>query len=464
MFQVVKSQILNHTGCNAHQPPTSSGGCTGDDNEELQSESDYVFDVKLSCDHKSLIVSSSDKAIHLYDLESFEFRRRISAHKDRISNIVCSRRSPTVLWTSSDDKTVKCWDLTSTSMAENKPSLTFRFEEEIQAFAVNQDDTLLAVGIGCDIHFFDVRKAANVKITNVMALGTLKSCELGSYSDVHSDIVTQLEFSPNQQNILLSGAEDGLICAFDTAADESEEAVVSILNIGCPIRKFGFFGPNFEGIYALSTVETASFWHYPSAQRLANFEDLREKLSVDYLVDCSFDTSFAKLQLLTGRYDGNGSLITILPGEYEPTEMGFFNQHSGMLRCFLPILDNQGHVHAYITGGEDGKLLLWKQEDELADNYQRGSRTELFSSGCNYERSMEVDVTEENTTPHEGPVSFDRPMTHNDSGVKRIIVESFHAHGLKRPHLHQSNDIDRPVPLKQKHKKKSHSGLRHQPY
>ena len=50
------------------------------------------------------------------------------------------------------------------------------------------------------------------------------------------------------------------------------------------------------GLFSLSTTETASFWHGPSAQRLCFYPTLRESLAADYLVgntiNLSIDTFF----------------------------------------------------------------------------------------------------------------------------------------------------------------------------
>jgi hypothetical protein len=70
---------------------------------------------------------------------------------------------------------------------------------------------------------------------------------------------------------ILSFNASRLLCVFDTAVSTEEDAVVSILNTECPIRKFGYFGAQHEGVYAMSTIETQTVWHYPSAQRIAHF-------------------------------------------------------------------------------------------------------------------------------------------------------------------------------------------------
>ena len=63
------------------------------------------------------------------------------------------------------------------------------------------------------------------------------------------------------------------------------------------------------GVYSLSSVETASVWHIPSAQRVGQFGDIRERMGVDYLVDC-WDFP-GTLCLLAGTYGGRGLLLSL---------------------------------------------------------------------------------------------------------------------------------------------------------
>jgi WD40 repeat protein len=155
---------------------------------------------------------------------------------------------------------------------------------------------------------------------------------LGEYSDTHSDTVTGLKFSNIDQSLLCSSSEDGLICVYCVSTSTEEEAVISVFNTECPVRKFGFFGDTSDGIYALSTVETASFWHIPSAQRLASFPNVRETLGVDYLVDCFYELVDQKLTIVAGTYDGG-----IVASRIEPSGLfdavRFNGGHSATVRC-----------------------------------------------------------------------------------------------------------------------------------
>eukprot|EP01034_Spumella_vulgaris_P023250 gene23250-29455_t len=222
-------------------------------------------------------------------------------------------------------------------------------------------DSLLAAGCESSILFYDIRGGSVVQ--------NKRHTKLAEYSDVHSDLITQLKFNPSSPHLLTSASEDGLICVMDTGTSEAEDAVVSILNTECPTRRFGFFGENNENVFALSTVETASFWHFPSAQRLAHFPSIRETMEVEYLVDCVYEPSTDKLCVLAGDYSGNGVLAEVDPeGCREIARLS--GGHVSTIRC-CSVLRNSASssgsssnsslpsVGALFTGGEDSRVCSW---------------------------------------------------------------------------------------------------------
>jgi WD40 repeat protein len=220
----------------------------------ILSESHYVFDISVDSQGTHLITSDSSQSISLVDISSFTIIHRLQqCHHDTITSLEYSKISPNEFHTASLDKTVCFWDLRDSNQLRFKINLT----EEVYTSSVGLNGNLLSVGVGTEIHFYDIRNHGR---------------PLGVYSDCHTDIVTKLKFHPESPSILLSGGEDGLLCSFNTAVPPQGDAVLSIMNTECSVRDFGYFGSNngFEGVYTLSTVETLSFWHYPSAQRLAH--------------------------------------------------------------------------------------------------------------------------------------------------------------------------------------------------
>jgi WD40 repeat protein len=225
------------------------------------------------------------------------------------------------------------WDIRDPS----KHVIKFSFDEEAYSVSVSLQ-SLLAVGSGTSIFFRDTRKA--------------QASPLGEYSDLHTDLVTSVKFNREKPSILCSGGEDGICSVVDTSATSGSDAVVSILNVDCAIRKLGYFGPGSEGVYSLTNTETASFWHYPSAQRVGNFPTLREDKGVDYFVDCCSSISDSPL-LVAGRYTGEGGLYSVEPEGVEC--LATFQGHTDVIRtCVL-----NSKLGRLVTGGEDGCICLW---------------------------------------------------------------------------------------------------------
>eukprot|EP01038_Epipyxis_sp_PR26KG_P013886 gene13886-18621_t len=302
---------------------------------------DYVFDIVNNCDKSDISCSIADHSIMIYDATNLLLKSKLEGHTNSINGIEYSKSRPNILYSSSSDNSIKIWDIRSQSAASNKIVL----KDEAMSVSVSINDTLLCGANGTSISFFDLRNMT----------------KLGDYDDVHSDLVTAVKFHPLKEHIVSSASEDNLICTFDTSIAEQEDAVVSIMNTDCPIRRMGYFGEGLEGIFALSTTESASFWHYPSAQRIANLLSLREETSIDYLVDGVYDSDSDTLQLLGGTYDGKGVIINVEPNNFSVT--GLLQQgHVATLRCCLSI--SNGTNRNIITGGEDGKVCIWNKHNE----------------------------------------------------------------------------------------------------
>lgn len=81
-------------------------------------------------------------------------------------------------------------------------------------------------------------------------------------SHMEDSSVTQVHFHPTQNHFLVSGDEDGLICAYDcTQMNDEDEAVVSVLNTEQSVSKLGFFGAQSDMLYCITQSEMLSLWN-----------------------------------------------------------------------------------------------------------------------------------------------------------------------------------------------------------
>jgi WD40 repeat protein len=309
---------------------------------------EYIFDIRASYHGNQIFVSASDNSVYLFDYDLNRVFSAPNAHKDTITSISCAASLPHVYYSSSSDKTFALWD-----SRMQQPSNRIRFKEEVRTFCVNSSDNLLVVGEEDEIGFYDLRSLSD---------SSSKPRSLGRYSDVHSDVVTHLSFSPMNSNILVSAGEDGLLAVYALDAPAEEDAVISILNTDCAVNRLGFFGSNYEGIYCLSTIETATLWHFPSAQRISFFPTVREQLSVDYLVDCLFDTSSQQLFMMVGNHDGLWNFAKVEPGTIEHSSSKY-HTNNATLRCICsPSQVRPSPIDLFFTGGEDGLLSVYNAQ------------------------------------------------------------------------------------------------------
>jgi WD repeat-containing protein 89 len=316
----------------------------GDSCDGAQDGGVYVFDVDCVSDNSAIVASSSDNCLSVYDTESLVQIRKIHAHSQMINSFNLSKSGPYSIYSASNDHHINCWDLRSSG---DTPVIKIKLSDEVTALSVGMADTLLAAGCNSSVSFHDLR------------IGSKKSNKLGEYSDVHTDTVTQLKFSTANAHILASGAEDGLIGLYNTSTADGDDAVSSILNTECPVRRIGYFGNKDEAMYCLSTTETATFWHCATAQRVGDFPDIRAQLEADYLVDCMYDGTSDTLTVLAGSYEGSAKIAVV-----EPTALRVIGQltsegHRATIRCSKNYKSNSLGTMRIVTGGEDSRLCSW---------------------------------------------------------------------------------------------------------
>ncbi len=301
----------------------------------------------------------------------------------------------------SQDGSVKVFDVRSnpTSQAAIQMKLNLAKEQALSV-SLGYGGTLAAVGTNkARISFFDLRCASG---------HTPSGNLMGSYVDSHTDEVTQVRFQTVQQHqnnlqktVLATASEDGLLTIHDPSQPSEEAALLSVLNVGIPLRSVGFFGPAYEGAYALTGNETMSVWHWDSAQKVSDVGGygLRGMLSdaveiagwksavpssgtnddggasaVEYLVGCTWSVidevsatsmqvpcsaSSPALHLLAGNSQGDGFVFRMDADQIKPL-IHMKGGHKGCIRdfCWLNGNKNGGNIKL-VTGGEDARLCEW---------------------------------------------------------------------------------------------------------
>jgi WD40 repeat protein len=284
-----------------------------------------------------------------------------SNHPTIINELICGPQQTIV--SAGSDSQITVWDLrqgtaalkTSIPAGQSALSVSVGFDGYLAAVASNK----------ARIHFMDLRQSGNL---------------LGSYVDAHTDEVTQVHFQPGT-SVLLSGAEDGLACIFDTTQPTEEAALKSVMNVGASLRHVGFCGADSSSVYCLTGSETASIWNWDSAVCRQDFGGhlLRERLShsfgnangngssssntsklaTDYLVDAHWDSSSQELLLMTGSATGDAALfrLTERSPDFELCHV-LASGHRGVVRSWCPLSSP-----VIMTAGEDARLCEWNRFD-----------------------------------------------------------------------------------------------------
>lgn len=421
-------------------------------NDEYYNSGEYILSIASSTDgdgssHKTSASASSsssgeqclvaaalsDKSIVFYDASlgrngncCATIHRIEKAHDGPISEIEffpSSSSSTSSLISAGQDGYVKVWDLRCRNISNSSLSMRLALpNEKALCVSLGYGGTLAAVGTDkARISFFDLRCASS---SAASASFDRSGALLASYVDAHTEEVTKVCFQTTtksttpssvegEKTVLASASEDGLIALHDPSQPTEEAALLSVLNIGIPTRNIGFFGPHYEGLYALTGSESMSVHHWDSGQRICEVGGgmgLRDVLSdavvrimgendsdsmsrmnsedgnsvIEYLVGCTWApqvpsssssssfpnaSSFPALHLLAGNSDGDGYLFQVDADRITPL-MHLKGGHKGCIRDFSWVERHDGNNYnscgdggrggrLLVTGGEDARLCEW---------------------------------------------------------------------------------------------------------
>jgi serine/threonine protein kinase len=151
----------------------------------LTGHSDTVWFVTISPDGQTVVSSSGDKTIKLWNLRTGELRRTLSGHSDQVLSVALSPDGQT-LASSSWDQTIKIWNLRT---EEFRLTLT-EDSNEVWSLTISPDGQTLASSSGDTIKIWNLRT------------GKLRRTLFG-----YSDTVWSVAISPDGQ-ILASGSDD----------------------------------------------------------------------------------------------------------------------------------------------------------------------------------------------------------------------------------------------------------------
>ncbi|KAI8811895.1 hypothetical protein BJ742DRAFT_866889 [Cladochytrium replicatum] len=245
----------------------------------------YTVDLQCACDGSILAAATTDAVVAIYDI----FRLSNAPTPSQLLNtsvgaitgeIAFHKGNPMLLWNVEKaaegrgrggqveyEISIKRFQFLPGSFGyfpAHKPGSTF---------SVNCDETLVAVqgtelsGEDADLMFWDAR------IPNAPA---------ATFSECHSDDITQVRFHPTNPKRMISGGTDGLLCLFDMSTFDEDEALDKVIK-DSSVNRCGFFGPSNEFVY------------------LPDDENpVPREYEITYMVDCKYSDELQRLFVFCG--------------------------------------------------------------------------------------------------------------------------------------------------------------------
>ncbi|KAK2743783.1 hypothetical protein FQN57_004720 [Myotisia sp. PD_48] len=189
-----------------------------------------------------------------------------------------------LLATSGRDGTVKFWD-TRTSQSKSVVTFTSGKSFPLLSLACQANTNSLVAGTELQktdalVVFWDIRSHSKPRL---------------EFVESHNDDVTELQFHPTRNNVLLSGSTDGLVNIYDTTITNEDDALLQVVKHSS-IHQAGFLDE--KTIYALSHDEIFSIHPLTSSEEdqdeevlraPSHFGDLRPVLQCEYVAQVLVD-------------------------------------------------------------------------------------------------------------------------------------------------------------------------------
>jgi len=158
-----------------------------------------IWSIRFSGDGREIVAGTSDHAVCVYDIESRQTILKIKGHRDDV-NAVCfgDSSSPHILYSGSDDTTLKVWD--RRSMGDNRGAGVFLGHTEGLTYVDSKGDGRYVLSNGKDqtMKLWDLRK--------MMSTDRLDKIDLNHYStgfDYRFEPYVEEDYTPHPHDCSL---------------------------------------------------------------------------------------------------------------------------------------------------------------------------------------------------------------------------------------------------------------------
>ncbi|KAL8447784.1 hypothetical protein Emed_004079 [Eimeria media] len=369
-------------------------------------------------DCTSVCCIDADSNLALIDVHAFKFASTIAgAHSAPVTSCSFLHQNTHVLVTSSQDGSIKLWDLRSQTrdhagMAEAQATMqvapTGSREAEMWGLAVRSDDKVIAASFKNAIKGFDTRALCSAAAPSPGRGQPRRNKRLLWDLQVHGDVVAALRFHPVHPTLLVSGGEDSLVCVTDTTTAVSDSEDNEVSPVACfsqerAVKGLSLVGPGASCVCIRSAMEDVGLWQVEGLARdrgdrnnnnvvvqrkaewlsVRSHPSIREGDSCGYVVEVFYDEVTGRLFILAGSVSGNllllhANLDGVSPAaefKRDTSHMGLVqgSGHNGVVRGAISIPVVGGGGSAILTCGEDGRVCAWRQRDSNNERHTNGS-------------------------------------------------------------------------------------------
>lgn len=336
------------------------------------SKSDYyIIDLALNEDNSQLGTNLSNELIEIIDTKTLQTITTIKDLQHMNHMIKYWPQSKDQIIVSSFDA-IYIYDLrhkTSKISKQFKVNLNSSHLNAIHmtCFDFNSDYSHLVAGTElCEdkrvyIYLWDIRKPALI---------------VNSYSESHTEDITDLCFHPKQRNLLASGSCDQLINIFDTNHTEEDEALVTTLNIENAVDKIYWTQSNDNQLICLTQEECIQLWHCEEVVPKLSFSALSPDSKFDYAIDV-----LPNDLVCVGDKSGSVLLFDINSNDSKNVNEIQFKGHlsKGHNQMVRTVCSASSDSVIY-SGAEDGLICVWDQlesTDTLLNKSQSKTKNKM---------------------------------------------------------------------------------------
>ena len=194
-----------------------------------------IWSIRFSGDNREIVAGTSDNSVYVYDIEARQSILRIPGHQDDV-NAICfgDQSSPHILYSGSDDTTLKVWD--RRSMSDQREAGVFLGHTEGLTYVDSKGDGRYVLSNGKDqnMKLWDLRKMMSTDKAERVDLAQYSTYDDGVYHRHPHDcsLVTfrghkvlktliRCHFSPpgsTDSRYVYSGSEDGSVFIYNMDA------------------------------------------------------------------------------------------------------------------------------------------------------------------------------------------------------------------------------------------------------